>query len=70
MQLQAAIDEADQGFADRVNLDFLKSKYLGRTMFDYFGITDPEIVQQSSKKKSPSAKSSKSPTKSDLNPVK
>lgn len=61
-KLQAWLDEADPNTVSTIVTDFNKSKYLGRTMYEHFGVEDPDNAVQS-KKKSPSGKSLNSPTK-------
>lgn len=60
-QMQAWLDEAPQDTYMSIMEDFKQSKYLGRTIAAYLLGDEPEV--KPTKKKSPSAKSSKSVTK-------
>lgn len=70
-KLQAWLDESDEGTVQAISKDFFQSKYLGRTMYDHFGIVEtPSTEPEKKKVNSRSGKSLKSVTKSVSNPGK
>lgn len=57
-KFQAWLDEADEGTATKIMEDYRNSKYLGKTVMDYYeAFSGNKQTGKDSKKKSPSGKS-------------